>query len=36
VLDGAIDEIYSNGKLDDIVTAHEKYPGSFIRVRKSN
>ena len=36
MLNGAIDEVYSDGKLEEIVAKYEKYPGSFIRVRKPN
>lgn len=34
MLDNAIDEIYYSGHLDQIIAKYEKYPNSFLRVRK--
>jgi ABC-type amino acid transport substrate-binding protein len=36
MLDAAIDEVYDNGHLDDIISKYEKYPHSFVRVQKTH
>lgn len=36
MMDSAIDEVYYAGHLDEMITKYEKFPHSFVRVKKAH